>query len=82
MGVPLKLYILNLFPQQWNRKAKRLATHGAPKTADSLKYLGTKAIASLQRNNCLPEQSSSPKPAEEPEPTPVTNLNPVYKVGI
>ncbi|XP_067937575.1 HMG domain-containing protein 4-like isoform X2 [Watersipora subatra] len=68
---------------QWNRKAKRLATHGTPKTEDSLKYLGSKAIASLQRNNCLSEQATPVKEPTATAPkhiTAQTNLTPVYKV--
>jgi len=59
--------------QQWKRRAKRLATHGAPKNLDSMKYLGSKAIVSLQRNNIpiTPVAKSEPVSRLANVPTPV-----------
>ena len=75
----VRLMIVTFFMQQWKRKAKRLATHGAPKNnagAESLKYLGSKAIASLKRNNLPIPATSGKQPAKS-----VTSAPPVFKVS-
>lgn len=69
---------------QWKRRAKRLATHGAPKNLDSMKYLGSKAIVSLQRNNIpiTPVAKSEPVSRLANVPTPVYKITQTEPIDI